>query len=624
MCFYGIWPILSYFDLFQNHISLFFNNRIKRTTKIGFLFTLFLIILLAVYFSQSDLIVKKSPYVVSQKIKHFHANPINFDSNHLMSISISDDNNVNYLDPQIFEVVFTIYNLKSSDEGIFELISQENLELQPCSKEDVKFDSNVFAQLGLKNALCLKNKTFLLEGYWDESFVHYADVQLFPCDNSTKVNQTETCKSIDEIQAFFQITKYFGAIFHSVALIVDNYLEPIVPSFEYIFQSLDLKFIKYLSVYFQQIELTTNDAWLFSSKNTQSNFLKDYVSSDVGSRSNFQDLLAKITLYAGHDIQQNTRRYQSLTEVLAYMAGLANFYIIICCVFTNIQNYVHSMKIILNSLYFFPNTLDQKENEIDTEKKEHKSIHKKEPNEKQFEITQMENTERMNLQKENVSELSPPSFMKIKDSKFTTNENPDLFTKVNIKILKGDSFVLSHYSQNDSKCLESRNKNKIEEINHNNEQKKCNKLKLGFLEFVRYLLALVLRCQKTEKQRLIQKANKIFMKEFDIINILKKIHEIEKLKLIILNEDQLVLFNSLAKPLIYLEDAPETIKSYEGNSALKMTHYIKNYKDNSRKTKFDLSYENIVKFSNLNEMNKRLLDLVDKNIENFKKNIYCF
>ena len=58
--------------------------------------------------------------------------------------------------------------------------------------------------------------------------------------------------------------------------------------------------------------------------------------------------------------------------------------------------------------------------------------------------------------------------------------------------------------------------------------------------------------KKTEKERLITKAEKIYQKELDVINILKKLHEIENLKLLLLDENQLVLFNYLTKPYISL------------------------------------------------------------------------
>ena len=62
------------------------------------------------------------------------------------------------------------------------------------------------------------------------------------------------------------------------------------------------------------------------------------------------------------------------------------------------------------------------------------------------------------------------------------------------------------------------------------------------------------------------------------------------------------------------------LKKYEGNSALKMTNYIKNYKDTRRKSKFDMAYESVMRSSGFNEFNRRLLELVDQNIQNFKNN----
>ena len=57
-------------------------------------------------------------------------------------------------------------------------------------------------------------------------------------------------------------------------------------------------------------------------------------------------------------------------------------------------------------------------------------------------------------------------------------------------------------------------------------------------------------CTKSFKQRLYIKAEEIYENEMDITYILKKIQDIEKLKLVLLNPKQLSLFNLLAKALI--------------------------------------------------------------------------
>ena len=44
------------------------------------------------------------------------------------------------------------------------------------------------------------------------------------------------------------------------------------------------------------------------------------------------------------------------------------------------------------------------------------------------------------------------------------------------------------------------------------------------------------------------------MKEFDILHIIRKLQEINKLKHLLLNDDQMVLFNFLSKPMIVLDE----------------------------------------------------------------------
>ena len=656
-----VWPFFSYFDLFQNNVALFFNNRMKRSTKIGFFFTITLVILLSYYFTQSDIILKKSPNVVSQTLSNLHANSINFDENHLMSISISDDNNLNYYDPRIFNVVFTISHSRSIN-GLYETDFQANLELKPCSEDDVQFDPSAFKRLGLKNAYCLKNKTFFLEGYWDEDETYNAGIQLFPCDNITIIN--DTCKTPEEIANFFSLStpKYFGTTFHGVALKVDDYDDPMKLRYEYLYMLIDLPFFKKMNIFFKNTELDTIDGWLFRNDNRQNSFLRDYYDTDLGFRADDQDSIAQITLYASHNFTQDTRRYQSLIEVLAYMAGLANFYILLCLAFTNIQNYLNSMKIIMNSLYFFQNIEKPddkkipKSYKIEPKKPKNTTYHETAENMKPN-ITEKEEMKNHRFPRETTEvEISSP--IRIDLIKGVRSENVDnntdraainptspkqksvfyeLENKFNINSTITENRISEKKISNDIKYLESKYiDNKFNEIKNQEKDltiqkndfkrseeltKNFYKLEVGFFEFLKFLFSCICRCQKNPKQKLIEKANKIFMREMDMISILKKIHEVEKLKLIMLNEDQLILFNSLSKPIVFLEDGATTKnKKYEGNSALKMTNYIKNYSDIRRKSKFNNAYENVMKLSTFNEFNRRLMELVDQNIDNFRKN----
>lgn len=63
--------------------------------------------------------------------------------------------------------------------------------------------------------------------------------------------------------------------------------------------------------------------------------------------------------------------------------------------------------------------------------------------------------------------------------------------------------------------------------------------------------------KKSKKERLIKKTESTFKSEMDIINILLKIHEINNLKMILFDDDQLLLFNHLSKHIVTVPDNEE-------------------------------------------------------------------
>lgn len=63
------------------------------------------------------------------------------------------------------------------------------------------------------------------------------------------------------------------------------------------------------------------------------------------------------------------------------------------------------------------------------------------------------------------------------------------------------------------------------------------------------------RCFNAEENVLIEKARSFAIKDLDIYVILDKLQEIEKLKKILLDQNQLTLFNFSRKPLIGKSDS---------------------------------------------------------------------
>ena len=132
-----------------------------------------------------------------------------------------------------------------------------------------------------------------------------------------------------------------------------------------------------------------------------------------------------------------------------------------------------------------------------------------------------------------------------------------------------------------------------------NLQSKTNKLRLSFIEYVGYLLNAIFCKKKTKKQKLIQQAEKTFSYDLDIVNLIKKVHDLEKLKLILLNEEQLILFDHLSRPMIPFEKIETKIFGTKLNS-------------NSEKTIREV-YQKMKTSGQKNEIDAKLSKLFEQN-----------
>ena len=55
---------------------------------------------------------------MSQTETRLHAPAVIFDENRLMSVSVCDDDSVNYMDPTIFNISFRLHHFKTNENKI--------------------------------------------------------------------------------------------------------------------------------------------------------------------------------------------------------------------------------------------------------------------------------------------------------------------------------------------------------------------------------------------------------------------------------------------------------------------------------------------------------------------------
>ena len=145
------------------------------------------------------------------------------------------------------------------------------------------------------------------------------------------------------------------------------------------------------------------------------------------------------------------------------------------------------------------------------------------------------------------------------------------------------------------------------------------KINFNIFEYIILFFKRLFHLKISEKEKLFLKGVDIYDNELDIVGILRKLQEIEKMKIILFNKDQLILFNLLEKPLISLTGNENIERLSTLSPSRQMSEMIRrNNKIDPEHLKKALEYFDKLKSSGqMSDIDKKLTDLVDTNINQF-------
>lgn len=124
--------------------------------------------------------------------------------------------------------------------------------------------------------------------------------------------------------------------------------------------------------------------------------------------------------------------------------------------------------------------------------------------------------------------------------------------------------------------------------------------KISFWRYFKYLLKKKIRCNLNEKEKIIEWCEDEFLKQFDILNILKNINGFQKFKQIFFDEKQAKLFSFIEQ-----SDLGAALNILPINMSLK----FENYNKISFEDVFDLQ-EQIKNKKKLSKIDKKLLNFI--------------
>jgi len=447
-----------------------------------------------------------------------------------LAFIVSDANNNYYYDPSIytFSMQYQYYNNTSG-----QLIYEETKELQMCQSSDFIAHGSYYDDLELDEVICPVTGNFTLEGFWDDTIVKTVNVYLYTCNNDTS---PITCQSPDEITAFFK-NKYLNAYYSSNIIDVNQYANPIQQIYQSEYMALDTSFSKSMRLTFGKVQVETDDGLIFPNLYETDSFI--FAEKDVDFVPNNNDWIGNIVLYSAAEIYIVNRRYQKFQDAIAAVGGLANSLLIMGFVLTSLEKEFIVFTLLMSKLYTFVDPfrngqISKKHYIWDHDKKEKDHSHR----ELEIEVARLQ----------------------------TNNKQPTdpTFAMISPKELGPDPFILEHYSSegnvgqkpdtspNNKNIMKKSIGNKLKSLFFANKERDPGEMNLSFCEFLKIKMGFPYQ-KLSGKEKMFSEAYERYPMEIDLIKIIQKIQEIDKLKTLLLNSEQMKLLNLVTKPTFSLK-----------------------------------------------------------------------
>ncbi len=660
-------------DVFRFPLTFTFKRTKKTSTATGKIITLGILAFLLYSFIVSDLTKKKNAQTLSQDLIQISRPKMSFSKqNFTMVFGVANDDNIFFTDETIYSFVFYIYHSNIKEQ----IVNQTSSVLKLCTQDDFMEDPSEFSRLNLNGTYCLPTEALKLGGFWDEETIDYFWIELRTCQNSS--SSDIICKSREEIDEYLK-NNYVDIYISDHNIDSSNYLKPLTRNLKIFYQLLDPKLYKSVELYMKNSLITTDDGFFFESLKVIESFIQGEIETDVSLVQSEENVIYCLSIYSSNFQTNVQRNYQKIQSLLAQLGGICNLLFLFGLTLCKFENHYNLVSLLSNELFIFP-TLQKKSNltkKYLTSNKSHELIipNKISENER---LKQFSNNNNTNFQIEYVSNL-PPSFSPkktqsiLKLCKVSLDQNKNESNQeVKPKILV-DAEISADFHESQASQTSNENKHPKEAISPGSEvnfptmksmspyckkswtiklksmknlwssiksmnspenlmmgnlenyqilKKKENFFSLGFVGFLIIQLKKKLFCffKITNREKLFKTAEDEIADELDIIKILKKLQEIEKLKRILLNEDQLYLFNLLSKPMIIPENSLQQEKEQEKNIYDQRFKFSLKENLNLEKKKLFEIYKSVKAKENDSQVDKKLIKLLDEDVMCFLKN----
>ena len=143
-------------------------------------------------------------------------------------------------------------------------------------------------------------------------------------------------------------------------------------------------------------------------------------------------------------------------------------------------------------------------------------------------------------------------------------------------------------------------------------KKPFNKIRVGFMDNIKYMVDFK---RKNSKMLLLNNAFDSINSKLDILFIVKKLSELEKIKMLLFDEDQLCMFNHLPKPIFSVSSEKNKDFPVRAEKSGFISRWESLFDCNSvvvkrsKKQILKNSYENMMNKTNQSDVDKKILEV---------------
>lgn len=337
--------LLAPFDLFKQNVSLKLHSNFRVSLTIGKIFSFAVIVFMLYNFVESDMVQRTNPIVLQQSFEEDQRLTLNFTSkNILMVFGVTDDYNLIYDDPTIFNITSSKVIVVNGSKSTF-----IDSKLEKCKTNHFERYPDFLTKMNMNGTKCLSDD-FNLQGFWDESYLEFFVIEVKKCQNSSF--SSIVCKSNEEIVNYMK-GKFFSQWVEQKRFDVKNPDNPISGKIKNYYNAYQPGQTKSTRFFLKKVKLITDSGIIFSSSTEENSFALDKLEYDVTpSETHFFTFVA----YASDNSLTIERRYEKLFDLFASLGGLLNVLFIVASM---IVEFIHDWKLnelVLNKLYVFINS----------------------------------------------------------------------------------------------------------------------------------------------------------------------------------------------------------------------------------------------------------------------------